>query len=170
MTSLIGSIKDLNRKERFHLLHDALGFENQTFTLCRSFLARLSECLDLSIPFDAYVAMDYQIGWLERAFLGEPVKQNIQDIDLLVAFEDADATHLILMEAKGDSAWDNEQLRKKAKRLGNLFPQQAVEPHFVLTSPRKPKRIKHDGWPCWMLPQGSHVWMCLHMPAKPGSN
>ena len=169
MVSLLSQIKTLNRKERFHLLHDALGFVDQTFVLGHPFRARLSARLDLPIPFDAYVAMDYQIVWLERAILGQPGRLNIQDVDLLVAF-DADPLQLVLIEAKCDAEWDESQLASKVARLSALFEGvTSATPHFVFTSIVAPNL--QDGvadWPEWMRradrPDRPY-WFPLQVPA-----
>ena len=101
----------LNRKERFHLLREALG--KKTFRLDERFRIRLQSCLydspcdAVSIPPDAFVAMDYHLDWIamalrlaadgpERARRDRFPLDGIandglvsgtqQDVDLLVAF------------------------------------------------------------------------------------
>ena len=61
---LIDNLKAFNRKERFILLHKVLGFSDQSFRLGDAFRAELSECLEVDIPSDAFVAMDYHFDWL----------------------------------------------------------------------------------------------------------
>lgn len=61
----------LNRKERLHLLREALG--ETTFRLDERFRTRLQSCLRdsprgaVSIPPDAFVAMDYHLDWIAMA-------------------------------------------------------------------------------------------------------
>jgi hypothetical protein len=70
------------------------------------------------------------------------VNENQEDIDLLVAFETVDTTHLVLVEAKGATSWSNAQLNSKLGRMKTIFDPDAkwsrsdVQPHLVLISPR----------------------------------
>ena len=152
---LIDNLKAFNRKERFILLHKALGFTDQSFRLGKAFRNDLSRKLAVDVPPDAFVAMDYHLDWLQMAMYltdhprrSGPVRNqklvagNQEDIDLLIAFENADKTQVVLVEAKGDTAWDNEQLRNKVKRLRYIFRSggpgtESVEPYFVMMSPKK---------------------------------
>ena len=155
---LIDNLKAFNRKERFILLHKVLGFSDQSFRLGDAFRAELSECLKVDIPPDAFVAMDYHFDWLQMAMFlidyprpGGPIPNpgnkdlvvgNQQDIDVLIAFEKDARTHLVLVEAKGDTAWSNDQLELKVERLQRIFAKDrpgrdAVEPHFVMMSPKE---------------------------------
>ena len=184
---LIEQLRALNRRERFILLRDALGAE--TFTLDADFRQRLGRVIDRDVPADAFVVFDYPLDWLAVA-LAQPrrpmwilradevqVRGNPLDVDLLVAFGDADQTQLVLLEAKADTAWLNDQLSAKAERLGELFPtdlfppkpddfaDKPVRPHFVLASPRRPRRVRTESWPYWMAPGRRPRWMQLRMPA-----
>ena len=154
---LIDNLKAFNRKERFILLHKVLGFSDQSFRLGDAFRAELSECLKVDIPSDAFVAMDYHFDWLQMAMYltvnprpGRQIRNsdkdlvvgNQMDIDLLIAFEKDARTHLVLVEAKGDTAWSNDQLGSKVERLQRIFTEDrpgrdSVEPHFVMMSPKK---------------------------------
>ena len=96
--------------------------------------------------------MDYHLEWLFAAVRGaqvgqrysnadEFVKGNQEDIDLLVAFDEGKKAHLILLEAKGDTAWSNKQMQSKVDRLTAVFngaDSERVEPHFVFVSRRPP--------------------------------
>ena len=42
---------------------------------------------------------------------------NQEDADLLVAFEQGDIIHLMLVEAKAETGWTNKQMCSKAKGL-----------------------------------------------------
>ena len=80
--------------------------------------------------------MDYHLDWLHAGlFLALPendeegvhlntetvASDNQEDIDLLVAFEAEDITHLILIEAKAATGWTNKQTLSKAERLQRIF-------------------------------------------------
>ena len=180
MPTLIEHLRSLNRKERFILLREALG--DHTFRLDRAFREKLGGTLRVSIPEDAFVAMDYHLDWIALAlYLNstptpperipkagalEEVNKSQMDIDLLVAFDAAATTHVVLIEAKGDTSWDNAQLARKAGRLKQMFKEypKGVEPHFVLLSPTSPQRLTTDCWPDWMKPNGSPLWMPLTWP------
>ena len=190
----IDYLRLLNRKERFHLLHRALG--KTTFHLDECFRTRLQSCLSgslrggASIPPDAFVAMDYHLDWIgmalhlaadgsERARHDRfPLKGIVhdglvsgtqQDVDLLVAFSDGATTHLVMIEAKGDTRWRNVQLDRKAQRLDWIFSgdrpwSDSIAPHFLLMSPTCPKFLTKKGWPSWMKPNGEPLWLHLPLP------
>lgn len=146
------------------------------------------------MPADALVCMDFHLDWVYvalvmandpgREWYGAPlgrdghgvnINANQEDIDLLVAFDEEETTHLILVEAKGVTSWTNSQLRSKAARLDLIFePASApcdgagrgwpgVRPHFVMTSPRrKPCGVTTESSPSWMTgADGELVWMPL---------
>ena len=179
MSALIEHLRLFNRKERFILLRHTLGVN--MFRLDRGFREGLGGKLGMSVPDDAYVAMDYHLDWLQMALhLAElPAPQelipnerligaNQQDIDLLVAFDAAASTHIVLVEAKMETGWNNQQLDSKAKRLRRIFGNEPdttfAKPHFVLMSPRMPQRVTTDHWPDWMRPGGELLWMELPRP------
>ena len=184
----------LNRKERFHLLREALG--KTTFCLDERFRTRLQSCLRdsprgaVSIPADAFVAMDYHLDWIGMALrlaadgperdhrdrfpLGDIANDGLvsgtqQDVDLLVAFPDGPTTHLVMIEAKGDTHWRNEQLDRKAEGLKRIFSverpwMESIAPHFLLMSRKRPTSLKKKGWPSWMMPNGEPLWLRLSLP------
>lgn len=114
------------------------------------------------------------------------VNANQEDIDLMVCFDDGPNTHVILVEAKGESGWKNGQMLSKARRLARIFPDSettvgtserypGVVPHFLLTSPpgTEPTRLtrqspdKKFSWPVWMWPEdGKPKWIPLDMPVE----
>ncbi len=177
----------LQPQERYHLLESALG--DDTFTLDPQFRERLGKTLGLTVPLDAFVAMDYHLDWIalslyltacpeagdivpKKGALKEFNKDQM-DTDLLVAFEQEGTTHLVLIEAKGDTGWTNKQMNEKAERLGPIFGAQwvkdlPVQLHFMLMSPRESKRLDPTKWPEWMKPNNKPLWMKLTM-GEPGS-
>ena len=176
MFDTIDYLRLLNRKERFHLLREALG--KTTFRLAECFRARLQCCLSdslrggTSIPPDAFVAMDYHLDWIGMALRLSPptnrrrarpdpfplkriandglVSGTQQDVDLLVAFPDDATMHLVMIEAKGDTDWSNNQLDEKAERLDWIFSVErpwsdSISPHFLLMSPTRPTSLTKKG-------------------------
>ena len=142
-----------NRKERYHLLANAL---KDPFQIGEKFATKLADSIGMDVPLDAWVAMDYHLDWIAVAVklhqencslthdkklsnpCGELFEANQQDIDLVVAFENDKVTHLILIEAKAyEQKWLSRQLCRKLIRLQDIFeqPQEDIRPHFVLTSP-----------------------------------
>jgi len=125
------------------------------------------------------VAMDYHLDWLfasiqlsfdstKRIFPIEDdcISANQQDVDLLVAFERENETHIVLLEAKALTGWSNEQLNSKAKRLSKIFGKdgkrwQNIVPHFILISPNISKGLSSREWPEWMAPNGLIKWITL---------
>lgn len=67
MPNVIDHLKSFNRKERFLLLCEALGFDSQTFCLHEDFVEKLSGCIGHQVPSNAYVVMDYHLDWLQMA-------------------------------------------------------------------------------------------------------
>ena len=65
VSDLIEHLRSFNRKERFILLKDALG--QHTFSLDASFRERLRAIINVDVPSDAFVAMDYHLDWLQMA-------------------------------------------------------------------------------------------------------
>ena len=182
MSTLIDHLRSFNRKERFILLHEALG--EDTFTLDEGFRARLGASIGVPVPADAYVAMDYHLDWLQMALYlaatpappspipnSDLFRANQEDADLLVAFDQDATTHVVLLEAKMETGWTNKQLHSKAQRLRLIFGSDRpgvdlATPHFVLASPKKSERIRTDTWPEWMTRDGVPLWMKL--PRPPG--
>ena len=182
MSTLIEHLRSFNRKERFILLRRTLG--RDTFQLDGSFRERLGQELGVTVPVDAFVAMDYHLDWLqmalyltERPSTGRPpienpnhelFEANQRDIDLLVAFDDNATTHLVMLKAKVETGWTNRQLDRKADRLCRIFGDPSrtdlAKPHFVLLSPREPERIDPAAWPGWMTSGGKPRWMKLPRP------
>ena len=185
MSDLIRYLRSFNRKERFSLLQEALGAN--TFCLDDDFRERLGGVVDLSIPAESFVAMDYHLDWLQmalyltrtpdrpryipkKAVLGDGQKDinaNQMDVDLLVAFDEDATTHLVLLEAKLETGWTNRQMGEKATRLDQIFPDPpaaGVRPYFVLLSPNPPRRLEVGKWPRWMRPDRKPVWMPLPKP------
>ena len=178
---LIECLRRFNAKERFFLVGQALG--NPQFTLGREFRTEIADTLGLRLPEDPFCAMDYHLDWLYaglqmRADGGENrvypndaeiIKAQQEDVDLLIGYADNDATHIIVVEAKGVTGWTNSQMQSKAARLMEIFGDDGcrwahVVPHFILMSPRESKGLKVSEWPKWMAPGGRVSWIELHVP------
>ena len=173
MSDLIELLSRFNRKERFYLIGQALG--NREFSLSEGFRGKLIDGpngVGIEIPRDAFVAMDYHLDWIAASLFScfkadatnarvfcnrnKVVTGTQQDIDLLIAFKAGETYHLILLEAKGYSPWDNRQMREKAERLEKIFGpdgkeyQPKVKPYFFLMSSSLPERLEEDEWPSWI--------------------
>ena len=183
MSKVIEHLEVLNRREPFHLLRQVLG--KSTFRIDRGFREELGTLLDVPIPGDAFIGMAYCLDWIslavrfaDKSLPKVPVSNpanalfeaNPLDTDLLVAFDVRTTTHVVMIEAKGDTHWGNEQLQKKADRLCRIFSrtnQNRVTPHFVLMSPRRPCRINVENWPDWMYDRGRNAPRWLELPLRP---
>jgi hypothetical protein len=180
MSELPRYLAGFNRKERFFLVGWALG--NREFKLSESFRADLEGVLTLSVPEHAFVAMDYHLDWLYASLylhrnggLTGPhlndqrlIRAQQEDIDLIVAFQDGDTHHIVLLEAKGATGWTNKQLKSKANRLREMFGEDGslnpgIVPHFVIASPRESRRLDVTGWPRWTASGGRVPWITLPM-------
>lgn len=188
MPSVSECLDAYNRKERFFLVGSALG--NPRFTLGDHFRSELGRAMGVDVPEHAFVAMDYHLDWINAAleqaggvnvFVPRPqdggdrvITGSQEDIDLVVSFFGADGTsHVVLVEAKGDFSFGNSQMDSKACRLRAIFGEEgrrfeAVLPHFVLMSPRRPtSRLRTQDWPNWMKrPDGAVAWLELPFPAR----
>ena len=186
MTSIasrfIAKLESFNRKERFFLVGWALG--NREFRLSSAFRSELSSSLDLDVPAESFVAMDYHLDWIyASAFLAatgdtdtvHPNKDGLvsgiqEDMDLVVAFSAGETAHLIMVEAKGVTAWTNKQATSKARRLEAIFGQRGdtwphIRPHFVIVSPREPEELDCSSWPGWMKrDDGRPYWIRMQLP------
>lgn len=166
MADYVDSLRSFDSHERGILLQWALG---EDFRLADSIRRDLSRMIGRVVPADAFVAMDYTLDWLyaamartlDKAPLSQPhpwpasgaLRASIEDIDLLVAWEDQDGKHTLLMEAKGFTGWTNKQMSSKAVRLGVIFEgclAKTFDVHFVLCGPSPSKGLDISAWPKWM--------------------
>lgn len=180
---MLDLLRSFNRKERFFLVGAALG--KPDFRLDERFRAGVGAALRLTVPHDAFVAMDYHMSWLYAALVihASPaatppfanadglVSANQEDVDLLIAYRDGATFAVILLEAKGVTGWTTKQSGSKVRRLCAVFGEDGrrvpgVRPHFVIASPRRPTRLKTAEWPAWMAPRGEVPWMPLAVPGN----
>lgn len=177
---LITLLKNFNRKERFFLIGQVLG--NKGFTLSQSFRDQIGEKLSIEIPVDSFVAMDFHLDWIYATLLAStkeslnfiepnPLKlnSNQEDIDLFIAFKQNENYHLILIEAKAETGWTNKQLSSKSTKLKAIFGEDKciwknIIPHFLITSPRKPRDLKIDLLPLYLQKSMDEIWFQLHIP------
>jgi hypothetical protein len=182
MPTLLDHLREFNRKERFYLIGRALG--NTKFRLSREFREVLGDALELRVPEDAFAAMDYHLDWIAASlqlaadgdnpgpYPRDPrlMTATQEDIDLLVAYPEANSYHFIMLEAKGVTAYSNSQLRSKIKRLNAVFEGEAAKtaraiPHFALTAPKPPKLLNVKDIPSWVLGKDESVtWLPMKLP------
>ena len=182
MSRLIDALRSFNSKERFFLLGHLLG--NPTLQPCAQFRQALSKVLQVQVPEKPFAAMDYHLDWLYASLHlalsdgntnvftnGERlIKGQQEDIDFLLAYEQEDVCHVVLLEAKGVTGWLNSQMVSKARRLGEIFGSDGrqwtnVVPHFALLSPNPPQRLQTEGWPAWMIGSWGIPRLRLPVPA-----
>lgn len=183
MSDLVKLLSQFNRKERYFLINQALGSEG--FSPSKCFRKALGAEIGIEIPSCTFAAMDYHLDWIAASlrayekpeFVGSPfdnsgqVQGTQQDIDFLIAFKSEERYHLIFLEAKGYDSWSNDQMRKKAQRLKEIFGQDGkkyhpeVKPHFCLISPNKPQKMAANSWPAWMRKDGDdrYYWLKLNL-------
>ncbi|MCR6501539.1 hypothetical protein MUO32_21100 [Shinella sp. CPCC 101442] len=155
--TLVERLKQLNRKERYWLLQNALVETNGDLPLAERFRKGLAKEIGVSVvPASAWWAMDYHIDWLFSAlvldrfgpqppdrFLNyentdnaeKPPRRLIrgtqEDFDLIIGFERT----LILVEAKGVTSWGNSQLTRKCERLQDWASISRTIPHHAAYQP-----------------------------------
>jgi hypothetical protein len=180
ITDLKGRLASFNRKERFLLVGQSLG--NPAFVLGSDFRERLGALLGRPVPEDAYCAMDYHLDWLYASLmwatgqvhpgnlmpripdlgLDPPrdlkVTGNQSDVDLLVAWVDErDRAQVVMLEAKGFSAWTHKQMAYKSARLVAIFGDESnvrfpgVDAHLVLVGPKTVPSELLAGGPSWAV-------------------
>ncbi|QSX42149.1 hypothetical protein [Shewanella cyperi] len=180
---IIEHLKSFNRKERFHLVGQLLG--NTEFNLDPNILQKILDLLHLDTPISYFSAMDYHLDWIyaslelahvhgnkPRSRVPSCIKATQEDVDFLLAFGDESGkTHIIMIEAKGDTSFTNKQLQSKANRLSAIFGKDNekwsnVVPHFLICSPIKPNRLKINNIPSFMLNKNNDNfnWFRLDMP------
>ena len=189
MPTFLKLLESFNRKERFFLVGQALG--NPKFQLSDGFRSMLGgqDAFGIVPPKDALVFMDYHLDWLHASlFLSlpendvngiHPNSQNVatgtqEDIDLLIAFQYESNIHVLLIEAKGATRWNNRQLTSKAEKFRNIFgdcPEKeypGIVPHFCLMSPKPvPQSIKSTEWSEWMTNNDNKpIWLRLDIPTN----
>ncbi|MBL0626349.1 hypothetical protein [Aeromonas jandaei] len=185
---LIENLKSFNRKERFYLVGQMLG--NPEFRMDDKQLDKISALIGIKIPREYFAAMDYHLDWIyaslfliqehdekifPRNFIDNKQQIDLQisgtqeDVDFLIAFVDhKKTTHIVMIEAKGDSYFSNDQLNSKNKRFKAIFGDEDtwpnVKPHFLLCSPKKPQNVSIEDPAYFMAPQGSQlIWFSLVM-------
>ena len=62
MTSFLENLQAFNRKERFFVVGWALG--NPFFTLGNDFRQQIAKDTKITVPKDAFCAMDFHLDWL----------------------------------------------------------------------------------------------------------
>ncbi|WP_368230980.1 hypothetical protein [Aeromonas sp. s3] len=186
--SLIDNLKSFNRKERFYLIGQMLG--NPDFRMDDTQLDEISKLIKVKIPSEYFAAMDYHLDWIYASlFLTQDYDENIfprnfidndkkvdlqisgtqEDVDFLLAFIDHEnTTHIVMIEAKGDSYFNNAQLNSKNKRFKAIFGNEDtwpnVRPHFLLCSPKEPQNISIENPAYFIYPQESQlIWFSLIM-------
>ncbi|HHQ4637198.1 hypothetical protein ACK37B_10095 [Aeromonas veronii] len=186
--SLIDNLKSFNRKERFYLIGQMLG--NPEFRMDDNQLDKISNLIGLTIPRKYFAAMDYHLDWIyaslyltknnykscvERNFIKEngietdyQISGTQEDVDFLLAFVDENKiTHLVMIEAKGDSYFSNGQLDSKNKRFKAIFGNENtwpnVRPHFIICSPKEPQKINIEEPAYFMFKDLKLPWIELDM-------
>jgi len=182
MAKLLQLLEEFNRKERFYVV--GMTFGNKRFQLSEEFRKTLGRKLGIYVPENAFAAMDYHLDWLAASLYltarpgaspphgrdAQLITGTQEDIDFLVAYESDDWCYVIMLEAKGVTGFTNKQFRLKVDRLVAMskapgWQSAKVIPHFALISPKKPKRLKYDRCPDWMVePDGEPTWIELRLP------
>ncbi|EKB17159.1 hypothetical protein HMPREF1168_03386 [Aeromonas veronii AMC34] len=185
---IISNLKSFNRKERFYLIGQMLG--NPEFRMDDNQLDKISKLIGLTIPRKYFAAMDYHLDWIyaslyltknnskscvERNFIEESgietdyqISGTQEDVDFLLAFVDEKKiTHIVMIEAKGDSYFSNGQLDSKNKRFKAIFGNENtwpnVRPHFIICSPKKPQKINIEEPAYFIFKNSKLPWFELDM-------
>lgn len=185
---LINNLKSFNRKERFYLIGQMLG--NPEFRMDDKQLDKISKLIGIKIPREYFAAMDYHLDWIYASLYltqnncTDCVKRNFiekdgikidyqisgtqEDVDFLLAFVDHEnTTHIVMIEAKGDSYFSNTQLDSKNKRFKAIFGNEStwpnVKPHFLICSPKRPQKISIEEPAYFIFKSSKLLWLELGM-------
>lgn len=166
------------------------------FRLNKDFREKIIRKLGLSkwgVKEESFVAMDYHLDWIAASLFlscgglsanrpfenwekenGDQhavIEGGNRDIDLLIAFQcDSDVTyHLVMVEAKAYTGWENEQFEEKTTRLKQIFGVDGqkypnVNPYLCLMGPKESVGLKTDNLPGWMKPNGKVIWLNMQLP------
>lgn len=186
--NLIDNLKSFNRKERFYLVGQMLG--NPDFRMDDKQLDKISKLIDINIPIEYFAAMDYHLDWIyaslfltqndadeafERNFIEKDginidyqISGTQEDVDFLLAFVDHEnTTHIVMIEAKGDSYFSNGQLDSKNKRFKAIFGNENtwpnVRPHFLICSPKRPQKVNIEDPAYFIFKSSKLLWLELGM-------
>jgi hypothetical protein len=158
--------------------------------LTEGFRSRLGDAIGTEVPAHAWAAVDYHLNWLHAALqwkagathpyqrgelasrfaVGgvELVSGNQEDVDLIVSWTGVGGVaQVVFVEAKAYGSWANSQMGHKIPRLTAIVEQARsagldVEPRLVLSSPKRPVKLRTDDWPAWALTRdGGLRWMRL---------
>ena len=185
MSTLLDELRDCYRKERGHLILRMLALDS--LRPHPDVLREICNEIGVDVPTgEVFGAPDFHLDWIEEALHSVSKKtrptavRTQRDTDYLIAFDSAEVSHLVLVEAKGDSYWSNRQLMEKSCRWKELFGENrelwpGVVPHLVLMSPQRPQRLCFAHWPTWTkakidagtleMTQPLH-WIRLSMPDR----
>ncbi|WP_346815432.1 hypothetical protein [Aeromonas hydrophila] len=185
---IISNLRSFNRKERFYLVGQMLG--NPDFRMDKTQLAEISKLIGTTIPSEYFAAMDYHLDWIyaslflthnnaNTAFKRNSIENGCvkidyqisgtqEDVDFLLAFVDHEnTTHIVMIEAKGDSYFSNAQLNSKNKRFKAIFGNEDswpnVRPHFLLCSPKEPQKINVEEPAYFIFKNSKLPWLELDM-------
>ncbi len=186
--SLIDNLKSFNRKERFYLIGQMLG--NPEFRMDKTQLDEISVLIGIKTPSEYFAAMDYHLDWIyaslfltkndaDKAFsrnciendgikIDYQISGTQEDVDFLLAFVDHEnTTHIVMIEAKGDSYFSNAQLDSKNKRFKAIFGNENtwpnVKPHFLICSPKRPQKINIEEPAYFIFKNSKLPWFELDM-------
>ncbi len=166
----------LNCSELHHLTRAAL--DSPHFTLTEGFRSTLSREFGVEVPEDAFAGIGYRIDWLHGALKmtfepaadhvyegrGELLQATQETIDLLVAWDEPESAHVVMLQTRGSTQAANRQFRNCMKHIGGVFGPEGdrwpgVQPHIGLASLREPPRISAKDVPVWALRDGLPIWI-----------
>jgi hypothetical protein len=162
---LIQYLYDFDCHERSYVLRDLTG----ECGVSADYKDRITDFLKIPKSKAEFWGIDYSIDWLYAALflsqteptgsiydnVGNIIRGNNEDVDILLALRTEDEIHLVMVEAKVEKPFSKSQLISKVRRLemifgasGKRFPH--ICPHWLLASPYRSRRISTKDWPNWM--------------------
>lgn len=170
------NLRSLNCSELHHLAAAAL--DNPAFILGPDFRLELSRVFGVDVPEDAFGGVHYHIDWLQAGlkmtfepsadhvyeYPGELLEGSQETIDLLVAWDEPEAAHVIILETRGPTQANIRQFRNRMKRLAAVFGPHGdrwpgVQPRIGIAAVKEPPRTVARDLPPWALRDGLPVWI-----------
>jgi len=171
---LIQLLYDLSCHERSYVLRDITG-ECRVST---EYQERIANFLKIPQCTVGFWDIDYCIDWIYAALflsqteptgsvyenVGNLIKGNNEDVDILLALRTENRVDLVMVEVKVEKPFSQSQLTSKVRRLNGIFGANGdkfpnIHPHWVLASPCRSRRIRTEAWPNWMtIARDEYLW------------
>ncbi|MFW6102929.1 MAG: hypothetical protein ACOC7M_01395, partial [Chloroflexota bacterium] len=127
------NLRLLNCSELHHLTGAAL--DSPQLMLAEGFRTTLAKAFGVEVPDDAFAGLGYRIDWLHGALKmtfepaadhvyerrGELWQATTETVDLLVAWDEPESAHVVVLQTRGFTQAANRQFRNCMKHVAGVF-------------------------------------------------